>query len=295
MSNEPKAGKGIDPEMLAAYIDKRLPPDERAAVEAQLATDPQSYELLVELVAAQEALGEDAEPKVPEVPRAVVPMVPKVRASRWVLAGGVLATAAALVLVVRMQPDLLNLSRRAELDRVVEAVGPARHTDARVTGGFQYGPRVIRQRAGNTVPASEWALLGVVTGLEGETGMGAQHALGVGYLMLGRTDEAIALLARVAGADARNADAAADYAAALTERALSTRAPADLNEARAALDRALQIDSRLREPLFNRALVLTALSDPAAQSAWQAYLSVDSSGPWAEQARRQMNGIPRPR
>ena len=70
MSNEPKASGALDPEMLAAYIDKRLPPEARAAVEAKLAADPDSYELLVELIHAKEALKDqlpqDEEQQEPE-------------------------------------------------------------------------------------------------------------------------------------------------------------------------------------------------------------------------------------
>ena len=88
MTNEPKAGDGLDPEVLAAYLDKRLPPDERAAVEAKLATDPDSYELLVELVHANEALKDEAskddEAKAPvERPNEQGVVVPRERNPRF--------------------------------------------------------------------------------------------------------------------------------------------------------------------------------------------------------------------
>lgn len=75
MSNEPKAGPGLDPELLAAYVDQRLSPEQRAAVEAQLAADPDSHAVLVETMKALDADAAKV-PGVPEVPK--VPGVPKV-------------------------------------------------------------------------------------------------------------------------------------------------------------------------------------------------------------------------
>ena len=57
MTDDPKAGR-IDSETLAAYVDRRLTAGERADVEARLADDPDSYELLVEVMRTQEALGD---------------------------------------------------------------------------------------------------------------------------------------------------------------------------------------------------------------------------------------------
>ena len=58
MSSEPRAGMNLDPELLAAYIDQRLTPEQRAAVEAQLAKDPDSYAVLVESMKTVDALAE---------------------------------------------------------------------------------------------------------------------------------------------------------------------------------------------------------------------------------------------
>lgn len=292
MTNEPKAGGGLDPEMLASYIDKRLPPDERAAVEAKLATDPDSYELLVELIHANEALKDER----PREEDATVPTAPRLRT--WAIAGGVLAAAAAVALVVGMQPDWLLRLRGGDavdprLAQLVTAVGEERYIEARLTGGFKYGPRISRQRSGSFIPASDWALVGVVKELEGRQSWNERHALGAGYLLLGRVDDSIAVLAQVVAKDDRKASAAADYAAAVTERALSTRDQSHLNEATLAVNTALRLNPGMPEALFNRALILAALADPGAKAAWQDFLLTEPAGPWSDLARRQMNGIDR--
>lgn len=67
---------------------------------------------------------------------------------------------------------------------------------------------------------------------------------------------------------------------------------ADLVAALEAIDRALEISPRLKEALFNRALALERLHLPhTARKAWQAYLEVDDSSPWAREARQRMEAI----
>ncbi len=123
MSNEPKAGQGLDPELLAAYVDHRLSPEQRAEVEARLATDPDAYELLVETMRAQDAL---------QAAPVVVPFAAQTgssRTRRWVIAGGVLAAAAAIILAVwiprRGAPDGGN-AVEPRLQKLVAAVGNER-------------------------------------------------------------------------------------------------------------------------------------------------------------------------
>src|SRR5689334_918268 len=130
MSNEPKAGMSIDPELLAAYIDRRLSPEQRAAVEAQLAEDPDAYALLVATLNAQDALSVSEQTGS--------------RPRRWRLVGGVLAAAAAIALLAWTMPAILGGLRGDRIDpafeRLVAAVGPQRYVEARLSGGFAYGP-----------------------------------------------------------------------------------------------------------------------------------------------------------
>jgi CHAT domain-containing protein len=340
MSNEPRAGKGIDPEMLAAYIDKRLPPDERAAVEAQLATDPHSYELLVELVAAQEELGEDTlgedaskVPNVPEVPRvpmgqgAVVPLVsasaaagrfggtapklandsraseggPKVRVQRWVLAGGVLAAAAALVLVVRMQPDLLQRLRGGDavdpqLAKLVAAVGEERYIEARLTGGFKYGPLRSVTRGTTDLSQQNLALLAAAGELQKraqeDPAAGNLHAWGIGQLLLGQYEDAVSTLERVVAAHPEDSLALSDLAAALLARGQAVGRAEDFAAAVSLTTKAVSLPSPPIEAFFNRALALESmgLRDPAIE-AWTDVIARDSRSPWNAEATTRLNAL----
>jgi tetratricopeptide (TPR) repeat protein len=292
MTNEPKAGKGIEPEMLAAYIEKRLSPEQRAAVEAQLAADPDSYAVLVESMKALDAL------EASGTKAAVVPMTLKVSSSRrWVITGGLLAAAAAALLIVRIDPDWLRRitgasSSEMTMAMLVEAAGQERHVEGRLSGGFQYHPNVPRRRASRSgVPAEDWAVLSIVQRLEAEQASAAaqRHVLGTAYLLAGRVDEAITVLGAVAAERPTDAAALSDFAAALLERGLAANAPDDLRRALDAVDASLRLEPQRLEALFNRGLILEASRDTRAREAWQQYLALDGASEWAADARRRMS------
>lgn len=81
-----------------------------------------------------------------------------------------------------------------------------------------------------------------------------------------------------------------DYATALYEVSLEQDAPRSAAAALAALDRALALEPRSPEALFNRATVLHDLGlTAAAASAWEAFLDVESSTEWSAEARAILN------
>jgi tetratricopeptide (TPR) repeat protein len=99
---------------------------------------------------------------------------------------------------------------------------------------------------------------------------------------------AIALLQSAAVRVPDNASYQSDLAAALIE----TRDTANLNRAIKVCDRALQLDRRSPEALFNRAIALRELPDPQkAIAAFKLYLTVDPSSPWAGEARTDLNQL----
>lgn len=309
MTNEPKAGKGLDPEMLAAYIDNRLPPEQRASVEAQLANDPDSYAVLVETMKAlddgsvPEALGGGNPPRSPVEPvttkpiAVVVPMPTRGSKTRWMVAASALAAAAILVMVVRLQPTLLSPSGDTDADLVslVKAADGVRRTQGRLSGGFQHAPlRPTRGRVDSIVSPDDWDLAAVVRAVEeAPSGQGPrrEQVLGVGYLLLGRTDAAVSALQSAAQANPNDATVQSDFATALLERASVTASGDDLRAALSAFDRSLAIDSSAPEALFGRAMALELLHDPAAVQAWERYLAVDPSSAWAEEASQRLAAL----
>ena len=306
MTNEPKAGGSLDPEMLAAYIDKRLPPDERAVVEAKLATDPDSYELLVELIHANEALKgeqpqEDEAPATgdrPEPQAAVVPLVPKAPRTRgWAIAGGVLAVAAALVLVVRLQPDLLQRLRGGDavdplMAKLVDAVGEERYIEARLTGGFKYGPLRSVTRGPGDLSQQNLALLAAAGELQRRASEGstpeASAALAVALIQLGDLAAGIEKL-ETAKTTPQDSDALSNLAAAYLARSEVERRAADLALALDTVEKALAISPNLPEALFNRALILEKLGlTRVAVEAWRAFIRVDNGSAWSYEAGERL-------
>ena len=61
------------------------------------------------------------------------------------------------------------------------------------------------------------------------------------------------------------------------------------------LDRAIELDPRLQEPRFNRALALEAKGSlEQAKQAWREYLQLDPNSKWAEEAKRNLQHLEEP-
>ncbi|HEV7426633.1 MAG TPA: zf-HC2 domain-containing protein [Thermoanaerobaculia bacterium] len=123
------------------------------------------------------------------------------------------------------------------------------------------------------------------------------HARGVAYLLSAATTkqsdrtniewerrEAAAALVAAASREPANANYLNDLAAAL----IVSGDPKKRYDALAYLDRALLINSRSPEALFNRAIALRDLDRKAAIAAFNRYLAVDSSSPWATEAKKNL-------
>lgn len=290
MSNEPKAGPGLDPELLAAYIDQRLSPEQRAAVEAQLAADPDSHAVLVETMKALDAEAVAKVPGVPEVPKGRVPTV------RWAVAGGLLATAAALVLVVWTQPDWLQRLSQDDVDqrfqRLVAAVGPERYIEARLSNGFQFGPLRSASRGASEAAKQNPALLA----LDAELGppdydsnsARLQHFVGVTKMLIGEHDAAVLALRQASQLDPANAAILSDLAAAYLTRSRTSGTSADQSNALDAASKALAIAPTLSEAAFNRALAAELLGSDASIAYWREAVSLTSDPEWKAEVQRRL-------
>lgn len=96
--------------------------------------------------------------------------------------------------------------------------------------------------------------------------------------------EAVANLQGAADRVPDNASYQTDLAAAL----LTTGGKANHDLALEHLKKALAIDPRNQEALFNQALALQSSNPKAAIAAFKTYLNVDPSSKWAEEARRDL-------
>lgn len=286
------AGECLDPERLSAYVDGKLDARERAEVEAHLASCSDCYEVMNEVLRIQEAI---AMPDVSAVPVRRPGGVTVVRGAFgrrkavWRVAGVLLAAAAALVLVVRLQPTWWT-GVDPKLADLVEAVGEERTVEARLTGGFKYGPLRSPVRSGGRAgPTDNWSLLAAAGKIrevaERNPTPESLHALGVAQLQLGEYDDAVAALEKALAQETRDPRILNDLAAAYYARGVAV-------DRREDLARGLDISEQLRashptlaEGAFAHALILQRMGQlDRARQAWRDYLSLDPKSPWAAEA-----------
>ncbi len=204
-----------------------------------------------------------------------------------------LEIAASLMLVTAIGALTFNHFRNplASVEKTFGQVAN-RPLEARISG-FPYAPRQTMRGPGdgNTDPAS-MILKDKASELTDLSGSDAKtlHARGIG-LLLSEDDPkpSIAPLQAAGELDPNNAEYQSDVAAALIAAARGNRQM--LEGALAACDHALSIDSNSPDALFNRALALQALERPEAIAAYDRYLAVDPSSPWADEIRRHRDGL----
>lgn len=328
MADQPRFGP-LDADTLAAYLDGRLAPEERARVEAQLAESSESYEWMVNTVriaALAQAEGEEGpgpeesgaagdpsevaggpEPRrirgtsatSPDQRPRVLPFYRK----RGLMTGAAaaLAAAAALVLTVGPPPGLwqpLGVSR-SRLEPLVAAVGQERYLEGRLTGGFQYGPlRSATRGTESTTP--NLSLLAAAGALQQESRARPTahnlHAWGVAQVLLGYYDDGVRAL-HLALADAPDTpQVMADLAAALIARGDAQSTAYDYPRALTAAEQALAHEPALKEAAFNRALALDRLGlRREARNAWQQVIAMTTDesddDAWVAEAGRRAQAL----
>jgi CHAT domain-containing protein/Tfp pilus assembly protein PilF len=126
----------------------------------------------------------------------------------------------------------------------------------------------------------------------------AHHAMGRLYLARKNFEDAIAEFEAALKTAPNNARIHSDLGAALMEKSdleasrKSGRDPRTIDRSLEHLNRAIELDSSLLEPLFNRALLRQSLGQLfQAKEDWDNYLKRDSASPWAEEARRNLKLI----
>lgn len=315
MPEQPRAGR-LEPELLAAYIDGLLPPEERARVEAEIAADPEHYEWVVNSINAVDDVdgvlpSRDAASTTTPAPMAVQAPVSE-RGSesggrelpyyrRRAVLGGIsalLATAATLAVAIRWDsapmrrrvvswaPSIVTSSANLNgggIDKLVYAVGEERYIEARISGGFKYGPlrQVMRGPAGKSEPDSQLLAVALELQAAAKASSSAEnlHAWGVAQLFLGQYAESLVTL-RAALATADEPAIRSDLAAALVANGRFRDDSRDFEEAIVLLS-----DLGTPEALYNRALALSALGrTDEADRVWQAAARAEQGGGWAADA-----------
>ncbi|HEX2061124.1 MAG TPA: hypothetical protein VHK90_10310, partial [Thermoanaerobaculia bacterium] len=264
-----------DAETLAAFVEGKLPRHEIASVVAHLDRCPQCLDFVD---AAREEVAE------------VTPS-----SSRWQW----WAVAAAAIVIALVTIPLLRTFRASPAEQLVElAPREVRVLETRLSGGFAWAPYrgPVRASEGD-IDASRMKLTGVAGDLveraDREKSPDAQHDAGVALVLIDQPLQAVARLRDATTRAPNDAKAWSDLAAAHYAVAVQLGRPSAYPEALSAADRALRIDARLPEALFNRALILEKMGlTRDARAAWQRYLEVDSSSQWAAEARSRLAQLP---
>jgi hypothetical protein len=328
MAELPGAGR-LDPETLAAFIDGLLPPEERAKVQAEIAADPETYEWVVNAVNAVEdasvvtpvtehgpvtatadephhagEVHRTAGPRRADDPRAGGGgsdrrVLPFTRRRAFMGALGALAAAAVVILAVQTQPAWWQRLTGPQADprfaKLVEAVGEERYIEARLTGGFKYGPMRQVMRGPGDSDSRPPSLLSLAASLERESTAepAVLHASGVAKLLVGgdQLDAGVTQL-EAASAIRRSPVLDADLAAAYIARWYSRGIAEDLARAIDSATRSVSAAPELAEAQFNLALAfeLAGRIDDA-RRAWRLYLTRAPDDGWARLARERLAAL----
>src|SRR5258706_14420599 len=263
---------------MAAFVEGALAPDEIAAVAEHLRGCSDCRTVVSETARferEEEARGTPA------------------RSNRWWL----LAIAAVLAAIAITVPLLRWMGTRNALPiaRLIEAA-PRQHrfVEARLSG-FPWAQLQAPPR-GEAIPdPADLKLTGAAGEVLEKTADQRQpesrHATGVAYLLINRRNDCIATLDKPANGS-NDAHIWNDLAAARYAVATQDEHPSQLPLALADADRALRLDPKSPEALFNRALILEHLGvRDQARKAWQAYLAVDGGSAWSVEARAHLRAL----
>lgn len=287
-------------EILSAYVDGRVDDRQRAEIEAHLAACEGCYELVKEVVLSQADIDAvapiaglvDVPTGPPVVASATASKVESFPARRRVIVWTGVALAAAASLFVIVRSPIFAPRSEVSVAPLIAAVGDQRFIEARLSGGFHYGPLLSPLRSGSADPRN-LKLLAAVADLEqaGRTDQGAalRHALGVGLLLVGETDQAVVALKEASRQNPQDAALLNDLGAAYLTRGERSGNGDDWQLASDTFQTALERAPDNREALFNKALALTRSGRMGEASlAWQAYLASDPDTQWSDEARRQL-------
>lgn len=267
-------------ENLAAFAEGRLDAKRRAAVIEHLA---ECEECMRDVSAAMVAMREEE-----EVPRDAAARPHKMP---WLIAAAAVAASVVAVPLVRQL-------QRDPIERLV-ALAPrdARIVEPRLSGGFAWAAYRGPARDGTGGPDPQKLKLGGAAGELIDRGRNdgsaeAQHAAGVAMVLMEKPESALAPLEEAAK-NTEDAKVWSDLAAARYAAAVELGRASLLGRALAANDEALRRDASMPEAWFNRALILERLGVTAeARRAWERYLELDPSSPWAVEARARLRQLP---
>lgn len=269
--NSPESGSCPDLETLSAFGEGTLDEAAFASVSAHVSRCSRCRTVVARAAAVEEeGLRE-----------------PSHLALRWV------AIAAGVILVVAVVgPAFRDRRQRQTADPIelMASVAPksSRNIEARLTGGFHWAP-YHNNRSGGPATQPDQLVAGgtaskVLRDYARDHSAHGLHVRGIALLISDNPAAAMRELEESARLAPGDAQTQSDLAAALYAGAVDDGAT--LASALNAANRAIQLDPRLAEGYFNRALVLERMGrKEETRAAWEEYLRHDSSTAWAREAR----------
>ena len=290
-------------ETLAAFLDGGLDPETRRRVIEHMTTCDECYSV----VAGGGITGAATQTESPERTRSAQ------RRTVVIYTASIAAACIAFALLLsplrsKWQPAESTIALGPELRKIAEAAPSECRVETRISG-FNYPPRRVT-RSGSKSPLENsdyWKLLAasgqVARESKAHPTVENLHAVGVAHLLLQNWDDAVLALEDAVHREAVDRDLASaiqksrdaallnDLASAYYERGSQMQRASDYVVAFQCVDRAAQLHETT-DIAWNRALILEALSmKPEAAAAWRDYLILDSSSPWAVEARRHMAAL----
>lgn len=251
-------------EVLAAFIDARLPKTQVVALTEHLATCAECR-FVVESASELEA-EEQAESVEPQ----------RRRSWRWLAVAAVVGVGVWLTPMARTGWQAYQI-KTAKLDLAEAIEGQKmRPIEARLTG-FEYGEKPPVNRGKSESSNEQWIIKikaqTLIDRTKDDKSPAAAHERGIGELISGQVDAAILDL-KIA--------AASNDARAWSDLSAAYYAKKQYVEANDAANRAIKIDPNLSDAWFNRAFAVAgiALTDPVVQYRW----AKKTSSPSAEYA-----------
>lgn len=178
-----------------------------------------------------------------------------------------------------------------------------RPTESRSTANFDYAELPPKTR-GNKQTITDQSAYNIAKNLlssaaASPTDSDAHHALGLSYLADKKFEEALNEFKIALKFAPNNAKLHSDIGAIYLEKARiaededkGDEFTENLELSLEYIDRALELDGNLLEALFNKALLLQKKGlINQAREAWGKYLEKDSTSPWADEARKQLQKI----
>jgi CHAT domain-containing protein/tetratricopeptide (TPR) repeat protein len=272
-----------EPELLAAFADRRASAAERREIERHLASCEECCHVLSEV----ERMRED---------RRIRPAV------AWAGAAAAGLLVASMLWFYRDALPGIGHARSARggVDQLISALSERRSVDARISGGFGWAPLQPLERSGTGARSTPtWEVLAAASAIRKEADANPStetlHALGIADFVLGDLDDAVSVLRRVVQESSGSAKSLNDLGAALLERGEVKGRPDDLAEALSCIEKSLAAEPTFAEALFNRAVALEQLHlDDRAATAWETYIAHTSEPGWGDEARRRLQRLRAP-